>query len=267
MELGYRNIVRREGKRLGSGHVQSTTSWAATTLRCLLGIEESPMNGERHDFQTDIEQTISNYVELQREVLEHMSGNESIAQGVYDAIDEAILAIRSPIDPRISSAVKLFRRLPEEYVEPALELFTARAFQVLLPDMARLERRIETLIVLSQDAAPSQRAATTLAKVVRCYLLGLDAETIAMCRAALDVSVGDAFDSLPASPKVVSMRQKLDRLRSAGRLSDAEQGDALAVWQHGNEVLHKNVDAVDEASELLSKTLRVTAALFPQSTA
>jgi hypothetical protein len=223
------------------------------------------MEAERHDFQTDLEQTIADYVELQREVVEQMSGTESVAQGVHDAVDEAILAIKSPVDPRISAAVNRFRRLSDEYVEPALELFTARAFQVLLPDMVHLEKRIENLIALAQDAVPSQRASTTLAKVVRCYLLGLDAETIAMCRAALDVSVSDAVESLSdGGPNAVSMRQKLDRLKFAGRLSELEQADALAVWQQGNEVLHNNIDDVQRARDVVSKTLRVVGALFPQ---
>ena len=223
------------------------------------------MNAERHDFQTDLEQTIATYVELQREVVEQMSGTESVAQGVHDAVDEVIVALRSPVDPRLSAAVNRFRRLPEEYVEPALELFTARAFQVLLPDMVRLENRIENLIGLAQNAAPSQRASSTLAKVVRCYLLGLDAETIAMCRAALDVSVSDAIESLAdGDAKPMSMRQKLGRLKAVGRLEELQQEEALAVWQQGNEILQNNIDAVLGAPEVVSKTLRVIGALFPQ---
>ena len=224
------------------------------------------MNSDRHDFQSDLEQTITDYVELQREVLELMSGTESVAQAVHDAVDEAILAIRSPVDPRISNAVSRFRKLPQEYVEPALELFTARAFQVLLPDMVRLENRIESLVDLARDAAPSQRASTTLAKVVRCYLLGLDAETIAMCRAALDVSVSDAIDTLrDGGSKPAGMRHRLDRLTSVGRLSALHREDALSVWQQGNEVLHNSIDDVPRAPELVSKTLRVVGALFPQT--
>jgi hypothetical protein len=221
---------------------------------------------QRHDFQADIEQTIADYVELQRQVMEKMSGTESIAQGVNDAVNAAIVAIQSPVDPRISSAVSRFRGLPEEYVEPALELFAARAFQILLPDMVQLEKRIEHLIHMAQDAVPSHRASTTLAKVVRCYLMGLDAETIAMCRAALDVSISDAIESLlDGGPKTVSMRQKLERLRTAGRLSELELGDALAVWRQGNEILHNNMDDVQRATEVVSKTLRVIGAVYPQA--
>jgi hypothetical protein len=241
------------------------TGWASQrSARSKIGI--SIMGGDRHDLESDLEKVIADYIELQREVVENMTGSESIAQSINDAVDEAIPTIRSPVDSSIADAVARFRSLPEEYIEPALELFTARAFRVLLPDMVLLENRIETLVKLAHDAAPSQRAAATLAKIVRCYLVGFDAETIAMCRAALDVSVSDAVESLPTDSrrtKPASMRKKLDLLRETGRLSGLDTITALEVWEQGNEVLHNNSDEVRNAPEVVSKGLRVIGALFP----
>lgn len=224
------------------------------------------MNEDRHDFTFDLEQAIAGYVELQREVVEQMTGTESIAQGIHDAVDQAIHAIRAPVDPKVAAAVDRFRSLPDEYLEPALELFTARAFQVLLPDMVRLESRIEELITLAHEAAPSQRAAAALANIVRCYLLGLDAETIAMCRAALDISVSDIVKTLATNgsgAKPSSMRKKLKLLEASGKLSPVERAAALEVWECGNEVLHNNPIDVKSAPEVVAKALRVIGALFP----
>jgi hypothetical protein len=187
-------------------------------------------------------------------------------QGIHDAVDQAIYAIRSPVDPEVAVAVGRFRSLPEEYFEPALELFTARAFQMLLPDMVRLERRIEELVSLAHEAAPSKRAAAALSNIVRCYLLGLDAETIAMCRTALDVAVSQVVDSLESKSvggKPASMRRKLDLLEASERLSALDKTDALEVWNQGNEVLHNNPIDVKNAPEVVAKALRVIGTLFP----
>jgi hypothetical protein len=227
------------------------------------------MNEERHDFTYDLKKTIGEYVELQREVVEQMTVTESIAQGIHDAVDQAIHAIKAPVDPRIAIAVSRFRSLPEEYLEPALELFTARAFQELLPDMVRLEKRVEELIGLAHEAAPSERAGAVLSNIVRYYLLGLDAETIAMCRTALDISVSDVINSLDtkASAKPASMRKRLELLEAAGKLSGLARADALEVWNQGNEVLHSNPIDVNSAPDVVAKALRVIGAMFPPADA
>lgn len=227
------------------------------------------MKDDFHDFEADLNRTIADYVELQREVVESMTGAESIAQSIHDAVDDAVLAITSPIAPRAANSLDRFRSLPDEYIEPALDLFTARAFQELLPDMVRLENRIESLVDLAHQAAPSPRAAATLSKVVRCYLLGLDAEAIAMCRAALDVSVSDAVDSLDdgiVGPVPLSMKKRLDLLKASDRFADLDVTAALDVWYVGNEVLHNNIDSVNRAPEVFSKALRVIGSLFPEPT-
>jgi hypothetical protein len=224
------------------------------------------MSEERHDFTYDLEQAIAGYVELQREVLEQMTGTESIAQGIYDAVDQAISAIKAPVDPKVAVAVERFRNLPGEYLEPALELFTARAFQALLPDMARLESRIEELVALAHEALPSQRAAAALASITRCYLLGLDAETIVMCRAALDVSVSDAVEASVTTgggTTPASMRKKLELLEASGKLSPAERMLAVDVWARGSEVLHNKPIHVEGAPQVVARTLGVIGVLFP----
>jgi hypothetical protein len=224
------------------------------------------MSDDRHDFTSDIERTIADYVELQRETVELMTGTESVAQSITDAVDEAVHAIRAPVDPRVAFCVDRFRNLPEEYLEPALELFTARAFQVLLPDMVKLEARIEELISLAHEAAPSTRAAVALSSIVRCYLLGFDAETIAMCRTALDVSVNDVVESLVSkdgSGVPISMRKKLELLEVSGKISSIQKKAALEVWGRGSEVLHNNPMDVEGAPGVVATTLGVITALFP----
>jgi hypothetical protein len=151
-------------------------------------------------------------------------------------------------------------------LEPALELFTARVFQELLPDMVRLEKRVEELIGLAHDAAPSERAGAVLSNIARCYLLGLDAETIAMCRTALDMSVSEVVNSLDNTSvggKPASMRKRLELLEAAGKLPGNARADALEVWNQGNEVLHSNPTDVNSAPVVVAKALRVIGALFP----
>jgi hypothetical protein len=230
--------------------------------------QEGTMSKELHDLEADVLRTIAGYVDEQREVIELMSGTESVAQRVTDSIDEAIAAIQSPVGPSISDATTRFRGLPADFVEPALESFAARAFGALLPDMVQLEKRLDAVMQLAIDAAPSQRASATLSKIVRSYLLGLDAETIAMCRAAIDVSVSDIVEPLALEPsargaKIVSMKDKLEFLVSRGRLSEASRKDAIEVWRQGNEVLHNNINDIKSAPKVVGKTLNVIAALFP----
>jgi hypothetical protein len=235
-----------------------------------MGRKIESMDADRHDLQHDLEEALKRYIDLNREVIEEMTGTESIAEAVHAAIDDAIAAVHAPVHPDAAGAVRRLRALPKDYLEPAFELFAARAFMSLLPDLVHLESRAEGLVTLIREASPSARATATLSKVTRSYLFSLDPETIAMCRAAVDVSVSDAIESLDAMngrERPVSMRQKLDVLVRYGRLSEADRNSAVGVWRRGNEVLHSNIDNVSDAPEVVAATVRVIAALFPRETA
>jgi hypothetical protein len=180
-----------------------------------------------------------------------------------DSIEEAIAGIRSPLGPDIKAATERFRTIPEEFFEPALEAFTAYTFRALLPDLVQFEYRLQSIVQLAADAAPSERATAALSKIARCYLFGFDAETIAMCRAAVDVAVNDAINLHDGGAPAASMGSKLRSLVNAKLLSPDREGDAWDVWRHGNEVLHNNVEDIEPAQQLVRKSMAVVAELFP----
>ncbi len=139
-------------------------------------------------------------------------------------------------------------------------------------DIGSLNQRVERtteLLALLLEFQPTHRASAYLGRVVSCYVYGLDAECIVMCRAVLDSAFDHAVTSakvrsvLPArrTEKGIHLAQRIDAADLIGVISKSEASVARAIKDSGNHAVHSVPLATLTPLEAIRGTMAVLSSL------
>jgi hypothetical protein len=119
--------------------------------------------------------------------------------------------------------------------------------------LVRAEGGVSRLFDLAQvipSAAPSELVKKYILDAVECYLLLLDHQCIAMCRAALEVLV----EQLHASDGSQPLGRAINSLKESRRITSAQARDMWTINNQAKEVLHAEPGAVPpNARDCLTK--------------
>lgn len=130
------------------------------------------------------------------------------------------------------------------------------------------EERIWHLMAWSQDCEFSPRAEAFLARVSRCYLYGLDAETAILCRSVLDAEFEAEIPNdrcidklgLPTKQRRFGLADRIAVAAMTGRIDDRMAEWARDVKKVGDRAVHA-WPAAESVEALLPKTVLVIRAL------
>ena len=118
---------------------------------------------------------------------------------------------------------------------------------------------------------PRHRAVTTfLARMGRCYVLGLAPECVLLCRTALEQAVARAVEARgvrTSSPegRAPSTPERLAALRREGGLSAETLRRAEAVWDRSELALRGDPDAAEDVLETIAETSDALDELYRES--
>jgi hypothetical protein len=167
-----------------------------------------------------------------------------------------------------------WRRLPDllrswelhEEVSQALQIRIARSY---MPSTASMVERCFELTQLVVRASPREQVQRFLARVGRCYILGLVPETVIVCRAALENALNEKYfrmrhpwpqDASKASP----MKLRIQTARSQDWLTDEAAAAAEVVWTRGSKAAHADPLVVQHALETVRYTMSVLEQLYAE---
>lgn len=140
-----------------------------------------------------------------------------------------------------------------------LELEAARQAIRSLPEVVS---RSQEVVWQALNEQPPPRVSAYMRRLGRCYVAGFDAEVVILCRAVLDSALMDQVDDTPSAPR--SMYERINALRTAGVLSDAQAKIANEIRHRGNRAVHEEPAGERIASDTLSKTMALLMQLFEE---
>lgn len=151
-------------------------------------------------------------------------------------------------------------------VRPQLQIDLARRD---LSDLDKKAARLVHVLSVVIEGQPPERVRAYLQRVARCYVAGLDAETVVMCRAVLDAAFEErvpeaALESHLKARSLTRAPVLADRITVAGRtgiISRDVEAAARRVKDAGNDAVHNAPGANMPALEALTETTRILAAL------
>lgn len=149
-------------------------------------------------------------------------------------------------------------------VVEALQLRLASEF---LGDTRGMAGRCLELLTFAFDGAPKDQVARFLARVARCYILDLAAETSIFCRAALENALNEKYAATgtpwPRNDKGESPGPlRIQFASDKGWLSAAVATEAKEVWTRGSKSAHADPAVVTNARETVAATARVLEELY-----
>lgn len=178
---------------------------------------------------------------------------------------------------------RLLQDRPEGNSEPAKieRLCEIGAIDQLLAERAiaalkKAEERFWKLLrLVSLTRSTSRHGQAFLKRISLCYMFGLDAECIVMCRAVLDaefqanISLDDCIQVLGDDDRKVSqngqplytLRERISVAEKIGRIDCATREKAHKVVRCGNQIVHCTPDTQHDAYEIIVDTLAVIDAL------
>lgn len=118
--------------------------------------------------------------------------------------------------------------------ERVFEYFAGMLALDALYRVEKTKERILAVVELLPDTAPPQRSEKFLQRIVGCYLNGFDAETIVMCRAAVEVIVEEHW-SQSGRTDLGEMIKVLER-KSA--ITEEQADDMWEINRQAKEVIH-----------------------------
>lgn len=135
----------------------------------------------------------------------------------------------------------------------------------VVPDLAMATQRCFQLAALVLDTQPGEPVRKYLARLSRCYLAGLDSESIMLCRAILENILLERFraEGIDAPWR---MRERLDMAAKRGWILPIDVQDAMTVWVRGNKAIHDDPDVVGDPFGTIRITLALVARLAPRAT-
>ena len=120
--------------------------------------------------------------------------------------------------------------------DEALALLLATKFQQsLLAQVAR----VRALSRLARKGEIPERIAVYLPLVSECYIEGLDAACVVMCRSALEQAVRDAFERRGREAGDLAMNARLLLMEKEGWLTEPARRAAQSIWFRGNKAAHE----------------------------
>jgi hypothetical protein len=142
-------------------------------------------------------------------------------------------------------------------LEHALQIKLARKYAST--SRLKSERSVELATVVVR-ATPDPVILEYLARLSRCYILDLRAETVILCRAVLENAVKRKYDRVGVSPPKdrqgrVTMASRLQGAVDHGWIGERVRGDCQAIWLRGSKAVHNDPDAVKDVLGTLTMTM------------
>ncbi len=149
-------------------------------------------------------------------------------------------------------------------VRERIQIAVARRYCASTAEMAR---RCLELAQEIHSVRPNQVVSRYLTRLSRCYILGLSAECVMICRAVLENAVTEAYDRhgepFPSDRKGrQTMNARLDRACELSWLSAKATGFARDVWTRGNKAVHSDPEATRDTLGTVRMTLSVLGELY-----
>ena len=150
----------------------------------------------------------------------------------------------------------------QQLTGPAMALLEVRLARGYVPAASHLYRRCFELLSCIVEVEPTERVRRFLHRVSRCFLLGLEPETIILCRSVLESAVEERLDDtrrkgVREAAHGASMKVKIDLLHGQGWITDDSRRAAMVIWERGNAAIHKDPEAVGNAIEIIRKLVEV----------
>lgn len=138
-------------------------------------------------------------------------------------------------------------------------LWATLCLQVLYSVEANGER-LPALVRLLPDSDPPKRSLRYLSDIAQCYLIGLDAQCIVSCRAAVEVLV----ENLGGDLSGVALGAAIRTLRDTNRISPAQAADMFEVNRQAREAIHDEpAHRAPSAEDCVARVSRLLAQLSP----
>jgi hypothetical protein len=173
-----------------------------------------------------------------------------LAQDLTGTSWEANYVLQDAVDP-----ANPYHGIPKR----GLELAAAEQFIDTLP---RTISRAEEIIWAALDAHPSPKVSAYMRRLGRCYLAGLDAEVVILCRAVLDTALRDVLGDKDTGPS--SFYDRIELLRKRGALSEGAIAASHQIRIRGNKAVHEEPAEGAIALETLRMTMLVVAELIEE---
>ena len=140
-------------------------------------------------------------------------------------------------------------------------LFAHLAYQGARSACSETERAFDLLELISGRSLPPSVEAFAR-RIGRCYVAGLDAETIVMCRAVVENCIKQklATEGIKMDSDT-RFRQRVETARSLGFLSIEAAGDARTVWTRGSKAVHDDPTVVKDVLGTIALTMNVVEAI------
>ncbi|MBA3342882.1 MAG: hypothetical protein H0T48_13740 [Gemmatimonadaceae bacterium] len=154
-----------------------------------------------------------------------------------------------PLYPQVFEAIQI--RIAAEYLESTWQM-TERSFDLL------------RFVVAGN---PKEQVRGFLARVARCYILGLAPECAVFCRASIENALNEKYHATGTewprnergeSPAPLRIQLACDK----GWLSAEAAVDARTIWTRGSKSAHADVRLVKHARDTVAATSRVIAELY-----
>lgn len=147
--------------------------------------------------------------------------------------------------------------LHDEIVD-AMQITLARSYATNTREMAERALALTQLVI---SARPKEQVLSFLRRASRCYVLGLAAESIILCRSALETALSEAFDKRGIS----TPGRLIDRLRHGvdlGMFDQQAYRDGETIRVRGNTTVHNSSEVPKDALGTLQLTMSVLGALY-----
>lgn len=114
---------------------------------------------------------------------------------------------------------------------------------------------------------PNEPVMKFLRRVSRCYVAGFYAETIILCRGAVENALKERYEReqkpLPSAPEGGSvMRARLKKAEDCFGVSRRVTTEAWVVWKRGSKTAHEDPDVCRDALDTIDKTKFVLRELY-----
>jgi hypothetical protein len=174
--------------------------------------------------------------------------------------DRAELLRRIPTDlPTNNTKFPFYAQIFE-----ALQLRIAGKYLGSTHEMAERAFELLTMVIVG---SPKEQVRRFLARVARCYILGLAPECAVFSRAAVENALDEKYH-LTSTPwprndkgeSPVSLR--IAKAKDSGWLSESVAKDAKEIWTRGSKSAHADPEIVRQARETVSAATRVLNELY-----
>jgi hypothetical protein len=157
-------------------------------------------------------------------------------------------------------------RLPAKLKDIGLHDETVDAMQIAMAETYSVKTRAmaERCLALTRlviSARPKERVLRFLRRASRCYILGLPAESIILCRSALETAVTEAFDRSGIEGPG-TLNDRLIAGSKKGMFTPQIYRDALVIKQRANVAVHNDPEVPTDALGTLQLTMGVLSSLY-----